>query len=391
MMPSDTDILIFEPGRVGHRLTWLRYVTEDFLELGYKVTWAVDCRSGSKDMIGEQLSTLLPKVSVLSVFDDNGQWRGGSKLRSLEECQRLSQANQVFLSELDEIASNLLRRAAIGLFPSHALKGRLSGVYFRPRFLAAPRWPIGNILKAVGFRRLCEQRWFRHIYLLDEYQLSSQQNKHGGLFHFLPDPWSGDFSCRSEDARKSLEIPPDKVVFLHYGMGDRRKGLYLVVEAMENPATDCRIFLLCAGNISHDRRLLEKLIALERRGAAKLVNRYVSDEEERLCFCAADAVLLPYIDHYGSSGVLSRAAAAGKMVIVSDEGLLARRVRDHHLGLLFQTRNVHELRQCMNEAALMKQGERDQFQQMAFKYAGTCSRDAFRDALLAPWRSTVPE
>jgi len=59
---SDTDILIFEPGMVGHRLTWLRYITEDFLELGYKIMWAVDFRPGAKDIIEEQLAAVLPKV-----------------------------------------------------------------------------------------------------------------------------------------------------------------------------------------------------------------------------------------------------------------------------------------------------------------------------------------
>jgi hypothetical protein len=387
---SDTDILIFEPGMVGHRLAWLQYITEDFLGLGYKITWAVDFRPGAKEIIEEQLAAVLPEVSILSVFDEKGQWRGGSKLKSLEECQRISQAKQVFLNEFDEIASNLLRRAAMGLFPSRALQGRLSGVYFRPRFLAAPRRPIGNIMKATGFRRLCEQGWFRHIYLVDEYLFSSQKNKDKDLFYFLPDPWSGDFSCHFADARRILDIPMNKVVFLHYGMGDRRKGLHLVVEALGTLAEDSGMFLLCAGNISHDRRLLEKLAALERRGSAKLLNRYVSDEEERLCFCAADGVLLPYIHHYGSSGVLSRAAAAGKMIIVSDEGLLARRVRDHHLGLLFQTNDVHELRQRMRDVVSLNQAERDQFRVTSLKYAGTCSREAFREALLAPLRSSIP-
>ena len=386
---SDADILIFEPGVVGHRLSWLRYITEDFLALGYKLTWAVDFRPGSKDIIEEQLGDVMREVSICSVYNDEGQWRCGGKLNALEECRRISQAKHVFLNEFDEIASNLLRGAALGIFPSQSLRGCISGVYFRPRFLTAPHWPIGNIMKAFGFRRLRKQGWLRHMYLVDEYVIASRKIQQDGLFHFLPDPWSGDYSCRSADARNALDIPQNKVVLLHYGMGDRRKGLHLVVEAMEASAPDSRLFLLCAGKISHDPRLLEKLEALENRGMGRLINRYVSDEEERLCFCAADGVLLPYIHHYGSSGVLSRAAVAGKMVIASDEGLLARRVRDHHLGVLFPTNDVHELRQCMNEMAFMTQGEREQFQQMALKYAGICSREAFREALVAPWRSLV--
>jgi len=390
MESSKPDILIFEPGVVGHRLAWLRYITEDFLDLGYEITWAIDLRPNAKGIIEEQLPELFQSVSILSLFDENHQWRGGSKLRAMEECLRISQAKQVFLNEFDEIASNLLRLAFIGILPPHFLKGRLSGVYFRPRFMTDPVWPIGNIIKAMGFQRLCQQEWFRHIYIVDEYLFSSlNKNVREKIFHLLPDPWSGDFSCRSEDARKTLNIPLNKVIFLHYGMGDRRKGLHLVVDAVETLASASRIFLLCAGKINHDRNLLKKLDALTKKGSAKLINRYVSAEEERLCFCAADVVLLPYIHHYGSSGVLSRAAAAGKMVIASDEGLLAKRVRGHCLGFLFQTKNIKDLQQRMNEVVLLDKADLDHFRNMSLQYAMTCSREAFRNALISPWRSSV--
>jgi glycosyltransferase involved in cell wall biosynthesis len=384
----DRHVLIFEPGRVGHRLTWLRYVTEDFLAMGYKLTWAVDMSSRARHLIEEQLSALLPKVSVLPLFHENGRWRRGSKIRSLEECREISQAGEVFLNEFDEIASGLLRGAAVGIMPPRPLQGRLSGVYFRPRFLTEPHRPPGNILKARGFQRLCRQGWFRHLYFVDEYLFPAlAKNDPAYRFHFLPDPWSGDFSCPAEIARNRLGIPPNKVVYLHYGMGDRRKGLHLAVDAMGMPAADPQMFLLCAGQISDDRNLLEKLAGLEKRGLAKLMNHYVSEEEERLCFSSADGVLLPYIHHYGSSGVLSRAAAAGKLAIVSDEGLLARRVRDHRLGLLFQTNSIRELRQRMNNVISMGQAGRDQYRKSSLNYAETCSREAFRAALTSPWCS----
>ena len=389
MKPVDPDILIFEPRIVGHRLTWLRYITEDFLDSGYTIVWAVDLRSRARDIIEEQLVPLFPKVSLVSVFNENGGWRGGSKITSLDECRKISQAKHVFLNELDEIASNLLRRAALGIYPPSSLKGRLSGVYFRPRFLTAPVWQLGNIIKAAGFRRLCTQDWFRYIYLMDEYLISSLKDNNKGLFHFLPDPWSGDFSCPSEDARMALDIPVNKIVFLFYGIGDRRKGLHLIVDAMEKLVSDPRIFLLCAGTMNHDRTLLKRIDILEKRGSAKMINRYISEEEERFSFCSADVVLLPYIHHYGSSGVLSRAAAAGKMVIASDEGLLAKRIREHHLGFLFQTENIHELQQRMNEAVLLNNEGRNNFRTTSLHYATTCSREAFRNALLSPWHSTI--
>lgn len=120
-----------------------------------------------------------------------------------------------------------------------------------------------------------------------------------------------------------------------------------------------------------------------------MINRYLSESEERFSFCSADVVLLPYIRHYGSSGVLSRAAAAGKMVIASDEGLLAKRIREHRLGFLFQTEDVPALRQRLIEAVLLDHEGRRHFRTASLRYAAACSREAFRDALVSPWQSTL--
>ena len=381
---SQSHILIFESRVEGHHLSWLRYVTEDLLTAGFRVTVAVDWRPESKELIQNNLSALIAKVSIISIFNKAGKLRGGSKLKALVKCFNESGAQEVFINNLDDIASHCLRYASVGIYPPKLLQGHLSGVYFRPRFLENPTWTPGNIIKAIGFRRLCRHNWFKNIFLMDEYLLANAKNKYAGpTFYFLPDPWDGNFSHIQKDAKKALGIPSDRFVFLNYGIGDRRKGLHLTVRAMLESSTDSRLFLLCAGRISKDRELLKGLSQLEKRGMAKVINRYVSDSEESLCFCASDVVLLPYIKHFGSSGVLSLSAAAGKMVIASDEGLVGKRVRKHHLGWLFPSGNVEGLKKCMDNAALLSKSDMTQFQQAALRYARSCSREAFRNALLS--------
>lgn len=376
-------ILIFEPRVEGHHLSWLRYITEDLLTAGFSVTLAVDWRPEAKELIQNNLSALITKVSIVSIFNKVGKLRGGSKLKALAECFNESGAQEVFINNLDDIASHCLRYASIGIYPPRHLKGHLSGIYFRPRFLANPTWPRGNIIKAIGFRRLCRHNWFKNIFLMDEYLFADAKNKYADpTFHFLPDPWDGNFSHSQKDARKALGIPSDRFVLLNYGIGDRRKGLHLTVRGMLELPPDSRLFLLCAGRISKDRELLKGLSQLEKRGMAKVHDHYVSDSEESLCFCASDVVLLPYIGHFGSSGVLSLSAAAGKMVIASDEGLVGQRVRKHNLGWLFPSGNVEELQKCMDNAALLTESEMSEFQQAALRYAKACSREAFRNALL---------
>lgn len=380
---SPQHIVIFEPSLEGHHISWLRYVTEDLLSVGHQVTWAVDTGPAARELLKSNLAELLPQVSVIPVFHEGGIFPGESMIQALVHCLDESGAQEVFLINLDHIASPCLRRAALGIMPPKALQGRLSGVYFRPRFLANPAWPPGNILKAAGFHKLCRQRWFKHIFLMDEALcLVAKESYAGPAFHLLPDPWDGDFSRGQPEARAALGIPGDRYVLLHYGIGDRRKGLHLTIRAFLESSPDERLFLLCAGKISQDRDILNKLLILERRGMALVLNHYVSDAEEGLCFSASDAVLLTYIKHFGSSGVLSLAAAAGKMVIASEEGLVGRRVREHNLGLLFPSGNVAELRKCMAQAVLLAAADRESFRAAALAYAVLCSREAFRNVLI---------
>ena len=73
------------------------------------------------------------------------------------------------------------------------------------------------------------------------------------------------------------------------------------------------------------------------------------------------------------------------MVIVSDEELIARRTRDHNLGLLFPSGNVKALKKSMEDAADLSESYKAQFRESAFKYARLCSRKAFTKALLLPY------
>lgn len=379
-------ILIFEPRIKGHHLKWLRYITEDIIDAGFKLTLGVDWRPESKKLICNELSSLIEKVKILSIYTEAGKLRKGSKLKALADCFSESRAQEVFVNNLDDIVSHCLRRASVGIFPPKMLQGRVSGVYFRPRFLLNPVWPLGNLIKTIGFKHLLKKRWFKNIYLMDEYLFSSIQDRPiDQSFHFLPDPWSGDFSQSKDQARKILKIPLDKFVFLNYGIGDKRKGLHLVIRAMLEASGESRLFFLCAGQISKNNNIRNGLDRLESLGSAKVMDRYVSDVEEALCFCAADAVLLPYLNHFGSSGVLSLAAGAGKIVVASDDGLVGRRVLKHKLGLLFSSGNTKALVKSMTQAMSLSQSDRDQFQNSALKYALSCNREAFRQALLAPF------
>lgn len=284
------------------------------------MTLALDPRPDAMQRIETELGEVLTRVGVVPVFDDSGHYCKGSKLNALADCLAQSGADKAFLPNLDEIASAFLRSAAFGILRPKVLRGRLSGVYHRPRSLAALNWPAGNWIKTRGLRRLARGGWLRNVYLVDEYLQRVTRDQYPGIaLHFIPDPTFGDFHYGCDKARSVLGIPKDRFGFLNYGIPARRKGLHLAVRAMEELPAESPAFLFCAGRTVQDAVVLDGLERLTRAGRALAMVRYISDEEEKLSFCACDAVLLPYMGHMGSSAILSRAALAGKPVLGSAE------------------------------------------------------------------------
>src|SRR6266850_607450 len=388
MIGGQTDVrhvLLVETRTEGHHLTWLRYIAEDLLSAGFKVSAATSPDPPSRRAIEEELADLHPKLNQYPLSTTN--LRSSSGPRTVVEIAAQARAGQVFFNSFDEIGSRSLRKAAFGLFPPNAVKGKLGGIYFRPRFLQHSGFSIQNWLKRVGFARLIKRNFFNRILLLDEdLSLTGQGVCPAAPLTFLPDPYPANFRVDSASSRSALGLESSRAVFLFYGGPYRRKGMHLTAEAFQqlDPA---RPLLLYGGQPPEDENLLSRLRELERRGMARLFLNRVSDQEEKLLFASADFVLLPYIGHFGSSGVLSRAVGAHKPVIASDEGLVGKRVRQHDLGLLFPTGDLEGLKRAIAQGAAMNEKALDPWRSNAARYSATCSREAFRAALLESFKA----
>lgn len=376
-------LLLFEPRTEGHHLGWLRFIVEDLLSAGFHLSLAVDLRPEAKAKVQDQLSGFLSRVNLLSAYDNSEHRRSDGKARAVGFCLRQSGAANVFLCAFDEIASQIWRRAAFGIFPPVELQGRMGGIYHRPHFLAAPLWSPNRWLKQIGFRRLLKHHWLRQLLLVDEYLARDLQNSFPAApFFFLPDPCPSGYEVEPAGARRQLDVPEGKRIFLFYGVGHRRKGLHLAVRAMQRLPADSPAFLLCAGQQNPTGETARGLEELVRQNRGRLINRYISEQEEKSCFAASDVVLLPYLNHFGTSGVLSRAMSAGKPVIASDEQLLGRLVREHGLGLLFLSGSVPALGECIRRAVQLSPEATSRFATAARAYAERYSRGAYRLALL---------
>lgn len=376
-------LLVYEPRVEGHHLGWLRFLAEDLLSAGFELTLAVDLRPEARVLVEERLAGLLNKVQMLPAHDESGRPHAGLKKRPLASCLRQSGARNAFLCSLDEVASSWWRRAAFGWFPPAELRGRVGGIYHRPKFIAGSA-SLNRRFKQIGFRRMVQHGWLRQLLFLDEELVSLGKRQFlDAPIYFLPTPCPRVQAADPKLARRGLNVPLDKRVFLFYGTGAPRKGLPLAVEAVLGLPPDNPAFLLCAGRQDPTGAAARGLEELRRQGRALVLNRFVTPEEEELCFAACDAVLLPYFGHFGPSDILSRAMSAGKMVIVSDEQLPGRRTRQHGLGLLFTPGNVADLREQMRVAAGLDARKREAFAAAARTYTKVFSREASRRALLA--------
>ncbi|MGA9453417.1 MAG: glycosyltransferase family 4 protein [Verrucomicrobiia bacterium] len=383
-------VLLYEPRVEGHHLGWLRFIVEDLLSADWQLTLAADLRPDHEATVREQLGELVSAVTLVNAYNPSGQRYGDGKTGAVLHNLRASGARHVFLCALDEVASHSCRRAAFGIFPPAELRGHFGGIYHRPRFFVAPRWSPNRWLKQVGFQRLLQSGWVRPLLIVDEYLARELQSRFPTApIFFLPDPCPPGYDGNRATARQHLNLPENKCVFLFYGGGYRRKGLHLAVRALLALPMDAPAFLLCAGRQNPTGETARGLEQLARQNRARLVNRYVSMAEEKEVFAASDVVLLPYLNHYGASGVLSRAVAAGKPVIVSNEQLLGRLVREHGLGLLFPSGNLPALSECIRQAIQFSPEVIGRFATAARAYAERYSRAAYRLALLNALNSCV--
>ena len=382
-------VLIYEPSVDGHHVGWLRFFTEDLLAAGFTLTLAVNTRPASRQRIEDQMADLLPRVNVIPALSP--QIGRKPSVEQVAYCLQTSGAALAFLAHFNDIASALLRRAALGWLPPASLRGRLGGVYLRPPLPGLPGRSPNELLKKLGFHRLLRQGWLNPLLLLEpDLQQLALQKYPAAPVHLLPDPCPVDFHTDRAAARRYFSLPDDQFVFLFYGGGYARKGLHLVAEALLKTPPSVPFRLLCAGLQPRNETLACQLAELQTRGRAIIVNRYVSAQEEKQLFAASDAVLLPYLNHAGTSSVLARAAGAGKPVVASDENYIGRIVRQYAMGPLFPTGDVSALQQALVRVATAPPAEFARWQSGARAFGETCSREVFRTSLVNALNAALP-
>ncbi|MFX0132817.1 MAG: glycosyltransferase [Candidatus Hodarchaeota archaeon] len=146
----------------------------------------------------------------------------------------------------------------------------------------------------------------------------------------IPHPCESNKNLISKStARKKLDIT-QKLVLLCFGYIYPIKGIEYAIKALDFLKNRKDIILIIAGQ-THPTEGLEYtsyLNDLIKKGKLRnkdinirFINRFMSEEEVILLFSAADLILLPYTESYGTSGPYHQAIGFGKPAIAFKIGL----------------------------------------------------------------------
>lgn len=284
-----------------------------------------------------------PEEEALLKFEDSSLNR---IVRSFQEwnllCKYAKQleVTQCFLMYFDSILLSL------------ALRGKppcpLSGIYFRPifhynEFAEFPPSQHERILQRRDkfvLSRILRNSYFQTLFCLDPFAAERISKFKGNVKAiYLPDPVQiyNNSDTQSEKLRQTLEIDPDRNVFLMFGVLQKRKGIYQLLDAIAllPPHLCQKLCLLLVGPIGSELLIKTRIRELCEAFPIQVISheQFVPDREIQPYFKVADVILAPYIRHIGMSAILVRAAAAQKPVLASNYGLMGQMVTHHKLGI----------------------------------------------------------
>ncbi len=147
-----------------------------------------------------------------------------------------------------------------------------------------------------------------------------------------------------------------KKVILNFGYIHPKKGIEYLIRAMGDVSrTHPDTILVIAGgpHVSHTadphefhqylQKLTHTINEVDAERSVVLRAEYIPDDLISLYFSSADIVALPYIEQFGTSGVLARAMAAGRAVIATRVNPFFEVIEDGVNGLLVDPANPDQL------------------------------------------------
>ncbi len=349
----------------GQNLPGILYVlvTPQFLLQHRDVVDLVEAKTARSQVIFQSISeaeavSLADRASKLGRLRRNFQ-----EWRLLQKYTKRLGIDHAFIPYLDT------RFLPIAL--GQGLCCKFSGIYFRPT------WHYSKINKTtLGIKTLLKNTWsklvlqrilanpqFTQLFCLDS--LAVDQLKHwqkGRKTRAIADPVQ-QFPAnevRAQFLKRQLGIEAHRRVFLLFGAINDRKGIYQLLDALEQlPSQElsqaCILIVGSLADATDADQIRSRIDHIEQSCAVQLIHveSYVPEEDIQHYFNLSDVVLAIYQRHVGMSGILVRAAIAQKPVLSSNYGLMGALTQRHQLGLAIDSTESWEIAWAMSHLLMV--------------------------------------
>jgi glycosyltransferase involved in cell wall biosynthesis len=353
------DLMVFEPYKGGHRSEYVCHLLRAWQEKGYRGRLVVAVPEGLLDEQGDIANGLIEKGHVdLVTFEDLSSGGGGLAVLG----KRNKRAFRFLVEEhrpknvLATYFDHLQFGVSTGLRFDYDLC--LSGILFRPTLhYKTPAFYMNGWFrewrKRVILRLSAANRHMKVLYTLDSTAVAKLQRLGFGKVIELPDPVGFEGPVQDVSmAKKRYAVGEDRKLWTFFGLLDSRKGIVQSLQALHylEKSELAKISVLLLGEQAEAFReeIVLWILKAREKGVQVIVdNKRIPTEEIQGIIKASDLVMAPYQNHIGSSGVLLRAAAAGRPVLSQSYGLMGHNVRTHRLGLAVDTTNPQEIALAM--------------------------------------------
>ncbi len=275
-----------------------------------------------------------------------------------------------------------------------------SGIFFIPYCRMAVESFFSRVwLKKQWKRRqvlvLARQKNLKNVYLLNDQSTATRLNQltHRDIFHYLPDPIPESIGFTPEileTTKKRFNINQNKKIYLLFGGLDPRKNVLNVLEAFRqiDPFFLNQVKLIICGHASpaYLNQIEKKLEAIPTTLDIFFEPSFVEDSVRDALFWLTDFVLMPYINFYGSSGILGHATKFKKPVIGPDKGLISELMDQFQLGI---STNGHDSVAIKN--AIIKIFHQQDNLQYGKKFLEDKTPEIFSKTLLNPILEQKPD
>lgn len=340
-------IVLVELYHRGHHRSYLEMIVDEWVEThrtGRLTLLVSTIFADTHTDFVTRLKTLTSHNVGLATISGSSEVDGKTGLAKLLAANRAHKSALLEALELepDHIVCMFFdhaQGAVAALSPAFSKAGvSVSGIFFRPTLHEKESGFISRITsirKKVILKSALKSSALTQLFCLDpEAPDAINQLAGRNIARWLPDGTSiAPADVPREAIRKIFDVAETETLCLFFGVISGRKGIYQVLESFQKLSA-LPVCLVIAGSAdpTEAAEIYQAISEAQKVARIIVVSGEISDARMTALFEASDLVLAAYPKHVGSSGILIRAAAAGKPVLGSRFGMVGRNIARHQLG-----------------------------------------------------------